>query len=485
MSDRIGQQLGNYRLLRLLGHGGFADVYLGEHLYLRTPAAIKVLRTQLASNDLEHFLNEARTIANLVHPSIVRVLDFGVENNIPFLVMEYAPHGTLRQRYPRGTLLPLGEIMPYVVQVATALEYAHSKKLIHRDVKPENMLLGRQQEVLLSDFGLAALAHSSGSLSTKEAAGTLPYMAPEQIEGHPRAASDQYALGVVVYEWLCGARPFEGSMTEVMVQQLTMPAPPLHEKVATIPLEIEQVVLAPLVVDGEPRARQGRKEHLHIIADQREAFRAARQIIARGARHTAERHADGLANQKFRAGRLAVGFAGIARVELPAAVRTEAVDTVEIQRRRAEILDGGRICLLVAEGSQIQRDVVVDELSEIGEPCGNRGVVAGRIVRTGVLHRVGKFLQRTVVDGERFEVRKHSSEHSGIVVPGKRIEKLSGRLAATFAMARLDIHLCCHHFLQSDVGRRGVPVSRDVRSIKAQENPIDTPQKGSVSKTHP
>ena len=113
--------------------------------------------------------------------------------------------------------------------------------------------LGRQQEVLLSDFGLAALAHSSASLSTQEAIGTLPYMAPEQIEGHPRAASDQYALGVVVYEWLCGSRPFEGSATEVMVQQLTMPPPPLHEKVATIPLGIEQVVLRALAKDPKDR----------------------------------------------------------------------------------------------------------------------------------------------------------------------------------------------------------------------------------------
>src|SRR5947209_15412085 len=115
------------------------------------------------------------------------------------------------------------------------------------------MLVGRHEEVLLSDFGLAALAHSSGSLSTQEAIGTLSYMAPEQIEGYPRPASDQYALGVVIYEWLCGARPFEGSATEVMVQQLSVPPPPLHEKVATIPLGIEQVVLRALAKD--PKAR--------------------------------------------------------------------------------------------------------------------------------------------------------------------------------------------------------------------------------------
>jgi len=137
--------------------------------------------------------------------------------------------------------------------MASALQYAHDHKFIHRDVKPENMLLGRQQEALLSDFGLAALAHSSGSLSTQEAFGTLAYMAPEQIEGHPRPASDQYSLGIVVYEWLCGARPFEGSATEVIVQQLSMPPPPLHKRVATILPELEQVVLRALAKDPKDR----------------------------------------------------------------------------------------------------------------------------------------------------------------------------------------------------------------------------------------
>jgi eukaryotic-like serine/threonine-protein kinase len=105
MTDYIGRQLGNYRLLSLLGHGGFADVYLGEHIHLKTLAAIKVLHTQLTNDDVEKFRMEARTIASLEHPNIVRVLDFGIENYTPFLVMSYAPHGTLRQRYPKGTRL--------------------------------------------------------------------------------------------------------------------------------------------------------------------------------------------------------------------------------------------------------------------------------------------------------------------------------------------------------------------------------------------
>jgi serine/threonine protein kinase len=228
-------------------------VYLGQHVRLELQAAIKVLHTHLTGQEAEHFSQEAQTIAKLTHPSIVRVFDYDVQDGVPFLVMDYAPNGSLRRHYPKGSVVPLVQILSSVKQVASALQYAHEQKFIHRDIKPENMLVGRHEEVLLSDFGLAALAHSSASLSTQEAVGTLPYMAPEQIEGHPRAASDQYALGVVVYEWLCGSRPFEGSATEVMVQQLSMPPPPLYEKVATIPLGIEQVVLRALA--KEPKGR--------------------------------------------------------------------------------------------------------------------------------------------------------------------------------------------------------------------------------------
>ncbi len=253
MADRVGQQFGNYRLVSLLGQGGYAEVYLGQHLRLNQQAAIKVLHAHLTETEAEHFQQEAQTISTLVHPSIIRVFDYDVQGDLPFLVMDYAPNGSLRQRYAKGSLMPLPQIVSFVKQVADALQYAHEQKFIHRDVKPENMLLGKRNEVLLSDFGIATIAHSSGSLSTKEAIGTLTYMAPEQIEGHPRPASDQYALGCAVYEWLCGNRPFEGSPTEVMVQQLSMPPQSLRERVPTISSEVEQVVLRALAKD--PKAR--------------------------------------------------------------------------------------------------------------------------------------------------------------------------------------------------------------------------------------
>src|SRR5437660_9841671 len=119
----VGRKLGNYQMTHVLGAGGFAEVYLGEHIHLSTQAAIKVLHTQLTSDDVDKFRTEARTIARLIHPHIVRVLEFGVEGKTPFLVMDYAANGTLRQRHPKGIALPLPLIVGYIKQVADALQY--------------------------------------------------------------------------------------------------------------------------------------------------------------------------------------------------------------------------------------------------------------------------------------------------------------------------------------------------------------------------
>ena len=253
MPDRIGQQLGHYRLTHLLGHGGFADVYLGEHIYLTTRAAIKVLDTRLSQEEIEHFCQEARIIARLEHPHIVRVLDFGVQDGIPFLVMSYASHGTLRQRYPAGSHLPPGLVVSYVKQIAAALYYAHNEKLVHRDIKPENMLLGRNDEVFLSDFGLAVITQSSSRTALRDVSGTIAYMAPEQAKGRPQPASDQYALGVIVYEWLCGTRPFTGTYEEVVVQHALSQPPSLQELVPAISPALEAVVMKAL--EKEPTHR--------------------------------------------------------------------------------------------------------------------------------------------------------------------------------------------------------------------------------------
>ena len=255
MADRVGQQFGNYYLTRLLGWGGFADVYLGRHIHLNTLAAIKVLHTQLSSDDMEQFLQEARTLVRLDHPHIVKVLDFGIQDNTPFLVMTYAPNGTLRQRHPKGSILPLSTIVSYAQQIASVLQYLHDQKLIHRDIKPENLLVGANDEILLSDFGTALLLQTINTNDVQGLAGTLTYMAPEQLQGKPRPASDQYGLAVIVYEWLCGQCPFKGSFAEISTQHMLVPPPSLHARNPKITQDVEQVVMTGLA--KEPQQRFG------------------------------------------------------------------------------------------------------------------------------------------------------------------------------------------------------------------------------------
>lgn len=255
MLELVGQQLGNYRLIQSLGRGGYAEVYLGEHVRLNTQAAIKVLHARLASSEeVDRFQEEGRILASLVHPHIVRVFDFDVVQDTPFMVMDYAPNGSLRRRHPKGERLALSTILPYVKQVADALQYAHDQHFIHRDIKPENMLLGRNDEVLLSDFGTALVAQSTGYQNALEdVVGTVAYMAPEQFQGRSRPASDQYSLAVIVYEWLTGEPPFQGAGTEVAIQHSIAPVPPLRGKAPDVPPPVEQVILKALSKDYHER----------------------------------------------------------------------------------------------------------------------------------------------------------------------------------------------------------------------------------------
>jgi serine/threonine protein kinase/DNA polymerase III delta prime subunit len=253
MTDRVGQQFGNYQLLRLLGEGNFAEVYQAEHLYLETPAAIKILHTRMEPDSQESFLREARTIAHLQHPHIVRVLDFGIQDQTPYLVMEYTPNGTLRSLHPKGTRWPFEQIVSYVKQIASALDHAHKHRVIHRDVKPANILLNAKGEVILSDFGIAVMLDTQASLSERKMAGTPLYMAPEQIQHQPCAASDQYALGVIAYEWFCGEPPFHGPLVAVLSQHMHQAPPSLCARQSHLPPAVEDAVFGALAKDPSQR----------------------------------------------------------------------------------------------------------------------------------------------------------------------------------------------------------------------------------------
>lgn len=257
--DRIGQHVGDYILLRLLGRGSEADVYLGRHIYQGTLAAIKILATHVDNDCGERFVREAAIIGTLDHPRIVRLLGYNDDHRPPFMALEYIPGGTLRQYNPKGNTLPLAQVVDYVTQLADALQYIHDRSFIHRDIKPENILLDDQQRLFVSDFGLAlSVAQScqqkiSYLQSVQGVAGTLSYMAPEQLQSHAIPASDQYSLAIMVYELLCGERPFQGALSEVLVKQMTEQPPSLQMKNSSIPVGIENVVMKALEKDPEQR----------------------------------------------------------------------------------------------------------------------------------------------------------------------------------------------------------------------------------------
>ena len=206
-------------------------------------------------DDLAKFFAHASMLSRLQHPNIVPLLDFGADGDIVYIVMQYSSNGTLRERHPKGTIVPPNTVVHYTNQIASALQYIHDHKLIHRDIKPHNMLIGTYGEILLSDFGSSVVSHSLNPLfpSQYDFEGTVLYAAPEQLRGTPRRSSDQYALGVVLYEWLCGQWPFFGTFEELTHQHLFVSPPPLRTKNPAIHPAIEQTVMKALTKDVRKR----------------------------------------------------------------------------------------------------------------------------------------------------------------------------------------------------------------------------------------
>jgi len=246
--------------LPILGRGGFAEVYLGKHTQLpQQMAAIKILDKQLVINKSQQFQKEASIVANLHHPNIVQMYDYNVYSNpsmtttlVPYIVMEYAPNKSLRVKHPRGVALPLKTILTYTRQIADALQYAHEQGVMHLDVKPENILINAQQKLLLSDFGLATLLTEQEK--TGDIQGKLSYMSPDKLDGKPTFASDQYALAVMVYEWISGTLPFTGqSVKEVIEKHLKMLPPSLCAHISTLPPQAEQAIFRALAKDVKDR----------------------------------------------------------------------------------------------------------------------------------------------------------------------------------------------------------------------------------------
>jgi serine/threonine protein kinase len=257
VSDYVGRSLGRYRLEKLLGQGGMAEVHQATDTKLARTVAVKViLATHAIKGDfLERFLREARMVASLEHPNILPVYDFGEDNGVPFLVMPYLSGGTLRERLRAGAA-PLALASAWITQLADALDAAHAAGVLHRDVKPANVLVDRNDRLFLADFGIAKmLENQSGLTATGVVVGTPIYMAPEQAQGRPATpATDRYALAVVAYEILCGRPPFDGdNPLSLMHQHVSSPPPPLSARIGGLPAGLDAVLSQALAKD--PAAR--------------------------------------------------------------------------------------------------------------------------------------------------------------------------------------------------------------------------------------
>ncbi len=224
-----------FRLDRLLGRGGFAQVFLATDQVLGRQVAIKVLAPTLGDHEnfdfLGRFQQEARAVATLDHPNILGVYDYGEMDGTVYLVMPFIDGGSLHDRVIGGRPLSLAEIANYIDQAAAGLDYAHRRGIVHRDIKPQNLLIRTEDNrLLIADFGVAKVLQGGGAQTQTAAIGTVSYMAPEQFAGQVSPAIDIYALGCVLFQLLTGRVPYGGPATQAMFGHLNAPVPLVQER---------------------------------------------------------------------------------------------------------------------------------------------------------------------------------------------------------------------------------------------------------------
>lgn len=263
-----GRTLGSCEVGRKVGEGGMGQVYEGYHPMLDRRVAIKILPADLVQSDemRGRFQQEARIAAALRHPNIVQVYDFGQRDGLNYMIMEHVEGESLKTRLDHqraaAEVMPLNEVIDIGVQIAEALAYAHEHGAIHRDLKPANILLTKQGQAILVDFGLAILHDGPRYTAPGKAWGSPKYIAPEQLgdEPHVDARSDIYSLGIVLYEMATGQPPFtSGVVMEVLWQHANVPPRPPHELAPDIPPGLEAIILRALAKEPEARHATARE----------------------------------------------------------------------------------------------------------------------------------------------------------------------------------------------------------------------------------
>ncbi len=260
MVDRKGQLFGEYRLIYLFGRGSFADVYLGQpegSTSVAAQVAVKIFHTRLTQAGQEQFLEEAARLATLEHPHILSIKVFGVQERLPFLIIPFASQGSVGQRHADGVTLPAQTIVTYAGQIAGALQYAHERGIVHGELTPRNILLSEYNQLVVTDFALSSLTNISRSHQEPDLlniSDLITYMAPELLQGSASTpASDQYALALLLYEWLNGRPPFKGSFAEIATQHLFVRPTRLQEHSVMAMPALEEVLLRGLEKDPKRR----------------------------------------------------------------------------------------------------------------------------------------------------------------------------------------------------------------------------------------
>lgn len=243
-----GQKINNrYEIIKTIGEGGMANVYLAEDLILNRQVAIKVLRGDLEDNEkfIRRFQREAKSVSDLSHPNIVEVYDVGEEDNQHYIVMEYIEGKTLKQLIQKRGALTVAEVVDIMLQVTDGLNQAHEAYIIHRDIKPQNIMILDNGKIKITDFGIAMSMNATQLTQTNSVMGSVHYLPPEQAEGQPSTTkSDIYSSGILMYELLTGTVPFKGdNAVEIALKQMKEKIPSLKKQNPLIPQSIENIVL--------------------------------------------------------------------------------------------------------------------------------------------------------------------------------------------------------------------------------------------------
>ncbi|AJD90952.1 non-spific serine/threonine protein kinase [Jeotgalibacillus malaysiensis] len=254
----IGKRLsGRYKVLRSIGSGGMANVYLARDMILDRDVAVKVLRVDYVSeaNMLKRFQREAQSATSLTHPNIVSMYDVGDEGDYYFLVMEYVEGMTLKQYIQEHSPLDLDDAINIMLQLTSAIAHAHHNGIIHRDIKPQNILIDQEGNIKITDFGIAMALSATAITQTNSVMGTVHYLSPEQARGGTASKkSDIYSLGIVMYELITGTLPYEGeSPISIALKHLQSDLPRPSEVVEDLPQSLENVILKAAAKDPHYR----------------------------------------------------------------------------------------------------------------------------------------------------------------------------------------------------------------------------------------